>query len=441
MVECREPGVEERDTMAGSAATVYSTADLLSGTAKGANCTMPNGISVTAGGPCAECGESIVDRFYLYALERRWHNSCLSCSVCSRHLESEGSCYVKDGLIYCKEDYFRRFGAQKCARCFDTIQSGQMVMRAQSAVYHVKCFTCTACSALLQTGDHFGVYGDDIYCRTDFLQLQYHMDTSGTPPSSQFDSIISSSTQSIDTLISNNCLPASTLPPNTNFDEINFSDYPPPLTHSSFTEQAASKSQRSKKRRQDTNIPRGNEPSWQLGMNMMEPENGFHQNGPQPQHVKQKRMRTSFKHHQLKVMKQYFTINHNPDAKDLKQLSHKTGLSKRVLQVWFQNARAKFRRGQGEGGKEGTDGGDNINDDENNSNEDILSDAESHDLDSTASGRSPSADLLQTNSPLDDLKQHNSQLIEEHNSRLLETPPPSSGVTVNHSDSLASICI
>ncbi|KIH49359.1 homeobox domain protein [Ancylostoma duodenale] len=43
-------------------------------------------------------------------------------------------------------------------------------------------------------------------------------------------------------------------------------------------------------------------------------------------------MRTSFKHHQLRTMKQYFNLNHNPDAKDLKQLAQKTGLTKRVLQ-------------------------------------------------------------------------------------------------------------
>jgi LIM homeobox protein 2/9 len=49
--------------------------------------------------------------------------------------------------------------------------------------------------------------------------------------------------------------------------------------------------------------------------------------------VRQKRMRTSFKHHELRIMKSYFALNHNPDAKDLKQLSIKTGLSKRVLQV------------------------------------------------------------------------------------------------------------
>ncbi|PAV81228.1 hypothetical protein WR25_20437 [Diploscapter pachys] len=62
------------------------------------------------------------------------------------------------------------------------------------------------------------------------------------------------------------------------------------------------------------------------------------------QHNRSKRMRTSFKHHQLRTMKQYFNLNHNPDAKDLKQLAQKTGLTKRVLQVWFQNARAKYRR-------------------------------------------------------------------------------------------------
>ena len=46
-----------------------------------------------------------------------------------------------------------------------------------------------------------------------------------------------------------------------------------------------------------------------------------------------KRMRTSFKHNQLQAMKQYFNANHNPDAKDLKSLAQKTGLTKRVLQV------------------------------------------------------------------------------------------------------------
>lgn len=49
--------------------------------------------------------------------------------------------------------------------------------------------------------------------------------------------------------------------------------------------------------------------------------------------IRTKRMRTSFKHHQLRQMKAYFSINHNPDSKELKELSVKTALPKRVLQV------------------------------------------------------------------------------------------------------------
>jgi len=48
---------------------------------------------------------------------------------------------------------------------------------------------------------------------------------------------------------------------------------------------------------------------------------------------RQKRLRTSFKQHQLRLLKTYFALNHNPDAKDLRQLSQKTGLGKRILQV------------------------------------------------------------------------------------------------------------
>lgn len=63
---------------------------------------------------------------------------------------------------------------------------------------------------------------------------------------------------------------------------------------------------------------------------------GFGRGSAMSAAARAKRMRTSFKHHQLRTMKSYFAINHNPDAKDLKQLSQKTSLPKRVLQVrWF----------------------------------------------------------------------------------------------------------
>ena len=48
---------------------------------------------------------------------------------------------------------------------------------------------------------------------------------------------------------------------------------------------------------------------------------------------KTKRARTSFKHHQLRIMKSHFQMNQNPDSRELKDLASKTGLDKKVLQV------------------------------------------------------------------------------------------------------------
>lgn len=51
---------------------------------------------------------------------------------------------------------------------------------------------------------------------------------------------------------------------------------------------------------------------------------------------KTKRVRTSFKHYQIQLMKQAFAEKPNPDSNDLKKLSNQTGLAKRVLQVKTQ---------------------------------------------------------------------------------------------------------
>jgi len=49
--------------------------------------------------------------------------------------------------------------------------------------------------------------------------------------------------------------------------------------------------------------------------------------------ARRKRMRSSFKQQQLKVMKAYFGLNQNPDSKELKDIAARTGLLTRVIQV------------------------------------------------------------------------------------------------------------
>ncbi|KAF6736325.1 LIM/homeobox protein Lhx2 [Oryzias melastigma] len=120
---------------------------------------------------CAGCGRKIADRYYLLAVDKQWHMRCLKCCECKLNLESELTCFSKDGSIYCKEDYYRRFSVQRCARCHLGISASEMVMRARDLVYHLNCFTCTTCGKMLTTGDHFGMKDSLVYCRLHFETL------------------------------------------------------------------------------------------------------------------------------------------------------------------------------------------------------------------------------------------------------------------------------
>jgi len=58
-------------------------------------------------GQCAGCKDTITDRYYLVAVDKQWHAACLVCAVCKLPLDSQATCFAKDGRIYCKEDYCR----------------------------------------------------------------------------------------------------------------------------------------------------------------------------------------------------------------------------------------------------------------------------------------------------------------------------------------------
>ncbi|XP_030694172.1 LIM/homeobox protein Lhx3 isoform X1 [Globicephala melas] len=115
---------------------------------------------------CAGCDQHILDRFILKALDRHWHSRCLKCSDC--HTPLAERCFSRGESVYCKDDFFKRFGT-KCAACQLGIPPTQVVRRAQDFVYHLHCFACVVCKRQLATGDEFYLMEDSrLVCKADY---------------------------------------------------------------------------------------------------------------------------------------------------------------------------------------------------------------------------------------------------------------------------------
>ncbi|XP_004714562.1 LIM/homeobox protein Lhx3 [Echinops telfairi] len=115
---------------------------------------------------CAGCDQHILDRFILKALDRHWHGKCLKCSDC--HTPLSERCFSRGESVYCKDDFFKRFGT-KCAACQLGIPPTQVVRRAQDFVYHLHCFACVVCKRQLATGDEFYLMEDSrLVCKADY---------------------------------------------------------------------------------------------------------------------------------------------------------------------------------------------------------------------------------------------------------------------------------
>ena len=56
---------------------------------------------------CHGCRTLIDDRYYLMAVDRSWHLSCLKCFDCGMSLEQERTCFARFGQIFCKDDYIK----------------------------------------------------------------------------------------------------------------------------------------------------------------------------------------------------------------------------------------------------------------------------------------------------------------------------------------------
>nr|XP_057922053.1 LIM/homeobox protein Lhx8-like isoform X2 [Doryrhamphus excisus] len=208
---------------------------------------------------CSSCGQEILDRYLLKVSNLCWHVRCLSCCVCQTSLGRHVSCYIKDKQVFCKLDYFRKYGT-RCARCGRNIHSSDWVRRAKGSTFHLACFSCATCKRQLSTGEECGLLEKRVFCRPHYETMMETIKRSKENEQSKLD------------------------------------------------------------------------------------EEEMDKDGSSTVSRPAKRARTSFTVDQLQVMQTQFAKDNNPDAQTLQRLSERTGLSRRVIQVWFQNCRARQKK-------------------------------------------------------------------------------------------------
>lgn len=118
---------------------------------------------------CAGCREPIRDKFIFSVIDLHWHQDCVQCADCSLKLNER--CYTFDGKLYCRSDYWRRFGP-KCFACRESIERNELVQRIKgNRVYHLKCFTCNECHKQLKAGEQLHLIdGKRLLCKQDYSQ-------------------------------------------------------------------------------------------------------------------------------------------------------------------------------------------------------------------------------------------------------------------------------
>ena len=232
-------------------------------------------------------------------------------------------------------------------------------MKARHCIFHLDCFRCANCDVVLRKGDLFGMFDDVLYCRVHFEHINQQQAAAlglpPPPPGGQPGGL------------QHPPPPANLSDQPEMFPSFHAGPYPPggggghhfesgwgppsgggaaggvefpsamtatcpgsaspggdfPFENNNHVEPL--KKRRGRKKRKVE--------SFAAAMNGYM-EGGF-PGGPLDGAggSKTKRARTSFKHHQLRIMKAHFQINQNPDSRELKMLSQKTCLDKKVLQV------------------------------------------------------------------------------------------------------------
>lgn len=219
----------------------------------------------------------------------------------------------------------RNFGT-RCFGCRELINSNELVMRVESQHqsgglihYHLNCFKCIACDRTMQKGDEFVLRPEGIYCKFDFDNQKYqrhHVQHQQHANRHLHHSKQQGAAHSIGSSTS----PTSSMSSSTG--SIGSSSGGLLLTMSKIVADDETTT---------TNVVKSvKQQSVSTGMGRKSSSRRV-----------TKRPRTILNATQRYDFREAFKQSQKPCRKVREHLAEKTGLSVRVVQVWFQNERAK----------------------------------------------------------------------------------------------------
>ncbi|XP_068034977.1 LIM homeobox transcription factor 1-beta-like [Anomalospiza imberbis] len=262
---------------------------------------LPGAGPAAAPPPCAGCGSGIRDRFLLRANGRSWHERCLRCAECGRALR--GRCFCRGRRLFCRPDYEKLF-PRRCSRCLGAVGRSEPILRVLERIFHERCLSCGRCARRLRSGDQFVLQNGRILCsgharpRPDAERLHPLRRPRPAPPGRSFFGDLLEYFRV--------AMPGFGFPPG------KFPVSSPPAAA-----------------RGEDEAGRDSRGSRNSG-------------GKDPR--RSKRPRTILSSQQRRAFKASFELSAKPCRKVRETLAAETGLTVRVVQVWFQNQRAKMKK-------------------------------------------------------------------------------------------------